>query len=129
MSASRMIQSAHVEIDPFDLHATFARQLLGNFDPTGSHGENSPRKIHLDREGNVIVWRFTQTDTGLLIEVDGDDGRLFDVMTRQFPLADGAESFAPDHPLLRRLIKGFRGMRLMRMPWTFDVAAGTVLQQ
>lgn len=118
-----------LEIDPFDLHATFALQLLGKFDPTGSRGEKSLRKIHHDVDGNIVVWRFTQTDKGLLIEVLGDEGRLLDTMTRQLPLDDGADCFAPEHPLLRRLNKGFAGLRLMRMPWTFDVAAGAVLQQ
>ena len=124
-----MIKSAHIDISPFNLHATFEMQLLGKFDPTGSRGAASLRKIHLDAHGNVIVWRFTETETGLLIEVQGDDGRLLETMTRQFPLDDGAESFKPDHPLLRKLSNGFRGLRLLRMPWTFDVAAAAVLQQ
>jgi 3-methyladenine DNA glycosylase/8-oxoguanine DNA glycosylase len=129
MTQSSTIRSAHLEVDPFDLHATFEKQLLGKFDPTGARGERSIRKIHLDGAGNVIVWRFTQTDTGLLVEVDGDNGRLLEVITQQFPLNDGAHSFSTDHPLLQRLSKGYRGLRLMRMPWTFDVAAGAVLQQ
>lgn len=118
-----------LDVDPFDLHATFDMQLLGKFDPTGSRGVASLRKVHLDARGNVVVWRFTQADNGLLVEVQGDDGRLLGAMTRQFPLADGAESFEPAHALLRRLGKGFRGLRLMRMPWTFDVAAAAVLEQ
>jgi 3-methyladenine DNA glycosylase/8-oxoguanine DNA glycosylase len=121
--------SALVEITPFDLNATFHMQLVGRFDPTGSRSATSLRKVHLDADGNVVVWRFTQVPDGLLIEVAGDDGRLLDVMTRQFPLTDGAESFTPAHPVLRRLSKGYRGLRLMRLPWTFDIAAATVLQQ
>lgn len=124
-----MIRRTVIAVDPFDLHATFAMQLLGRFDPTGSRGEASLRKVHLDPSGNVIVWRFTRTTTAFVVEVDGDDGRLHDVITGQFPLADGMDCFRPDHPLLRKLSKGFNGLRLMRMPWTFDVAAGAVLQQ
>jgi 3-methyladenine DNA glycosylase/8-oxoguanine DNA glycosylase len=124
-----VIRRALLEVDPFDLHATFDMQLLGKFDPTGSRGVTSLRKIHLDARGNVVVWRFTQRDTALLIETDGDDGRLLDTMTRQFPLRDGVEAFAPEHPLLKRLNKGCRGIRFMCMPWPFDVAAGAVLQQ
>jgi 3-methyladenine DNA glycosylase/8-oxoguanine DNA glycosylase len=124
-----MIHHALLEIQPFDLHATFDMQLLGKFDPTGSRGEHSLRKIHLDGQGKLVVWRFTQTDTALEIETQGDDGRLLAVMTRQFPLTDGVEAFAPEHPLLRRLHKGCRGMRFIRMPWPFEIAAGAVLQQ
>lgn len=124
-----MIKTASIEIDPFDLHATFALQLLGKFDPTGSRGQRSLRKIHHDADGNVVVWRFTQTDGGLRIEVQGDQTGLFEAMTSQFPLNDGADSLVTSHPLLRRLARGYAGLRLMRMPWTFDVAAGAVLQQ
>jgi 3-methyladenine DNA glycosylase/8-oxoguanine DNA glycosylase len=124
-----MRSSVRLDITPFDLQATFEMQLLGRFDPTGSRGVRSLRKMHLDANGNIVVWRFSGTPTALVIEVQGDDGRLLGIMTRQFPLADGAESFAPEHPLLRRLSSGYRGLRLMRVPWTFDVAAATVLQQ
>lgn len=124
-----MISSALLEITPFDLHATLDMQLNGRFDPTGTRGERSFRKIHLDGSGNVVVWRFSRKRDGLLIEVKGDDGRLLSSMTRQLPLADGAASFEPAHAVLRRLNRGYRGLRLMRFPWAFDVAAATVLQQ
>lgn len=124
-----MIQRAVIDIDPFDLHATFEMQLLGKFDPTGSRGASSLRKIHLDASGHLVVWRFSRTATALLIDVQGDDGHLLETITRQFPLADGAETFEPAHPLLARLSRGLPGLRLMRMPWTFDSAAGAVLQQ
>ncbi len=123
-----MIKRVVLEADPFDLPATFEMQLLGKFDPTGSRGASSVRKVHLDARGRVVVWRFTKSGTSLIIDVEGDDGGLLDIVTRQFPLNDGAESFAPAHPVLRRLSQ-LRGLRLMRMPWAFDVAAGAVLQQ
>lgn len=124
-----MISSARLDIVPFHLHATFDMQLVGKFDPTGSRNATSLRKIHLDSSGRVIVWRFTQERDTLLIEVAGDDGRLLDSMTRQFPLSDGADSFAPAHPVLRRMSRHCRGLRLIRVPWAFDIAAAIVLQQ
>jgi 3-methyladenine DNA glycosylase/8-oxoguanine DNA glycosylase len=124
-----MIRSALLDVAPFDVHATFQMQLLGRFDPTGARGVRSFRKVHLDARGSVVVWRFSERAGSLLIEVEGDDGGLLDAMTGQFPLADGAERFDPEHAVLRRLCRGYRGLRLMRMPWPFDVAAGTVLQQ
>ena len=124
-----MITTARIDISPFDLHATFEMQLQGKFDPTGSRSNTAVRKVHLNARGNVMVWRFSYAHTTLTMEVDGDDGALLPVMAGQFPLGDGAESFQPSHPLLRRLSNGCRGLRLMRVPWTFDVAAATVLQQ
>lgn len=120
---------AFVQVAPFDLHASFEMQLVGKFDPTGARGAKSLRKVHLDARGEPVVWRFTERPDGLLIEVAGDDGGLLDVMTGQFPLADGAESFAPEHAVLRRLGRTCAGLRIMRFPWPFDVAAAMVLQQ
>lgn len=124
-----MIRSARLEIAPFHLHATFDMQLVGKFDPTGSRNATALRKIHLDARGNIVVWRFSQDGNTLLVEVAGDDGRLLDGMTRQFPLADGADTFEPEHPVLLRMSTRCRGLRLIRVPWAFDIAAATVLQQ
>lgn len=44
-------------------------------------------------------------------------------------LADPAEDFAPDHPLLRRLHKEHRGLRLVRLPLVFEPLVRVVLQQ
>jgi 3-methyladenine DNA glycosylase/8-oxoguanine DNA glycosylase len=124
-----MIDSARPVIGQFHLHATFDMQLVGRFDPTGSHNATSLRKIHLDPSGRVVIWRFTQEEDALLIEVAGDEGRLLDIVMRQFPLADGADTFDPEDVALRRMSTRCRGLRLIRVPWTFDVAAATVLQQ
>lgn len=124
-----MIRNAILEVAPFDLHATFDMQLVGRFDPTGSRSRLSLSKVHLNARGEPVVWRFSRMPNGLLIEVHGDDGRLLEAVTNQFPLADGADSFEPEHPVLRRLSRSYRGLRLMRVPWAFDIAAATVLQQ
>jgi hypothetical protein len=124
-----MTSSIRVDVAPFDLRSTFDMQLVGRFDPTGSRAARCIRKVHLNAAGDVVAWRFSQTESGLLIEVDGDDGRLLDGMTRQFPLADGGDSFRPGHPVLDRLVRRHPGLRLLRVPWAFDIAAATVLQQ
>ncbi len=124
-----MIRRVEIPVAPFDLGATFHMQLIGKFDPTGSRRGRALRKVHLDARGNVVVWRFTQLDSGLRIEVDGDDGSLLESFVGQFPLRDGAEEFEPEHPLLSRLARRLRGLRILRVPWVFDVAAGSILQQ
>jgi 3-methyladenine DNA glycosylase/8-oxoguanine DNA glycosylase len=124
-----MTRSAHIELEPFDLHATFDHQLVGRFDPTGSRTPTSVEKLQRTAAGDVIVWRFSRTASGLLIEVRGDDGGLFDAFLRQFPLDDGIDAFRPAHPLLDTLQRRYSGLRLLRFPWVFDSAAATVLQQ
>jgi 3-methyladenine DNA glycosylase/8-oxoguanine DNA glycosylase len=50
-------------------------------------------------------------------------------LKRSFDADDGHDSCLPDHPLLSRLRRDQAGLRLLRMPWLFDVACGAVLQQ
>jgi 3-methyladenine DNA glycosylase/8-oxoguanine DNA glycosylase len=122
-------QAVHVELDPVDIPSTMDMQLLGRFDPTGRLLPGGFEKVHLDVGGRPLVWRFRRTVSGFSVSVAGGDDGVLDAFVSQFPIDDGAASFAPAHPLLRRLARTFAGLRLFRMPWTFDVAAGAVLQQ
>jgi 3-methyladenine DNA glycosylase/8-oxoguanine DNA glycosylase len=124
-----MTRSAHIELEQFDLHATFDHQLVGRFDPTGSRTATSVEKVQRTEAGDVVVWRFSRAPTGLLVEVRGNDGGLFDAFLRQFPLDDGSDTFRPAHPVLDTLRRRYSGLRLLRFPWVFDSAAATVLQQ
>lgn len=125
-----MSHEAFVAIEPFDLHATMAQQLLGHFDPTGIRNNVTFRKVHLGPDERPLTWYFTRAHGGFRVQAAGDgaDGALRDFLAR-FPLSDGGEDFTPLHPLLRRLMRSHGGLRLFRVPWTFDVAAGAVLQQ
>ncbi|HUF67147.1 MAG TPA: hypothetical protein VMM79_00750 [Longimicrobiales bacterium] len=125
-----LLRDARVVIEPFDLEATMAHQLLGKFDPTGRHRSGGFEKVHLDRHGRPLIWRFDSAQTGFSVRVEGDDAPVaLDAFLAQFPLADGGGDFRPDHPLLGRLARAYAGLRLLRVPWVFDVAAGAVLQQ
>ncbi|HUP87777.1 MAG TPA: hypothetical protein VM100_00350 [Longimicrobiales bacterium] len=124
-----MVLRAEIPVSPFDLKATTAQQLHGKFDPTGRSNSDALLKVHTNSEASTTVWRITQTDTGAVVEVENDRDGLFETVTKQFPLSDGAEDFQPEHPLLAKLASAKRGLRLMRVPWTFDIAAGAVLQQ
>ena len=121
---------AVVVIEPFDLGATMAQQVLGHFDPTGSRSAGAFRKVHLTADGRPVAWHFTRTANGFRVRVYGT--ATADVLTdflACFPLADGCDGFDPRHPILRRVVQLYGGLRLLRVPWAFDVAAGAVLQQ
>jgi len=45
------------------------------------------------------------------------------------PPDDGYERFAPEHRLVRELHRSRPGLRLVRVPWLWDIAASCVLQQ
>jgi hypothetical protein len=126
-----LLRDATVVIEPFDLNATMAHQLLGRFDPTGARSSAAFEKVHLDEEGRPLSWRFDPAPTGFRVRLHGDDAQAaLDAFLAQFPLADGGgDGFRPGHPLLDRLARAYAGLRLLRVPWAFDVAAGAVLQQ
>jgi 3-methyladenine DNA glycosylase/8-oxoguanine DNA glycosylase len=121
---------ATVAITPFDLQATMAQQVLGHFDPTGSRRPGSFGKVHLDDEGRPVIWRFDRTLLGVRIRVEGcaASNALRHFLAR-LPPDDGCDQFRPQHPVLRRIVDAYGGLRLLRVPWAFDVAAGAVLQQ
>lgn len=121
----------HTEVDvaPLALHPTFAMQRLGRFDPTARRGDNWFGKVHLDAGDEPVAWRFSRTDTGLRVETSLRSGAAMESFLGQFPLRDGATTFAPGHPRLARVARALSGLRLLRVPWAWDVAAGAVLQQ
>jgi 3-methyladenine DNA glycosylase/8-oxoguanine DNA glycosylase len=123
--------SVTVDLDPFDIHATMARQLLGKFDPTGRRSRDGFEKVHLDGQGRPLTWQVVSTSTGFRVQVSGDDASgALDAFLAQFPLADGCGTdLLPQHPLLSRLARAYAGLRMLRVPWPFDVAAGAILQQ
>ena len=121
---------ALVAIEPFDLGATMAQQILGHFDPTGRRSAHAFRKAHLTHDGRPVTWLFTAEQTGFRVRVQGADAAAsLSEFIDGFPLADGCDGFDPRHPVLQRVVRSCGGLRLLRVPWAFDVAAGAVLQQ
>lgn len=119
---------ATLAADPLDLPASMAMQLLGQSDPTGVQRRDSFLKAHVDPAGRPATWRFTRTGSGLLVELQADQPAALHSLAARFPPEDGAASFQPAHPVLARLSR-LRGLRLVPLPWPWDVAAGAVLQQ
>jgi 3-methyladenine DNA glycosylase/8-oxoguanine DNA glycosylase len=120
---------ARVAVEPFALHPTVDMQALGRFDPSVRRSRDRFQKVHIAADGRAVVWQITRRPRGIAVLLFGGDGDALDRFVAQFPLADGASSFRPEHPVLRRVACTFQGLRLVRVPWIFDVAAGAVLQQ
>src|SRR5690606_25530560 len=84
------LHEAFVAIEPFDLGATMAQQVLGHFDPTGTRGADSFRKVHLTPDGRPVTWVFTRAHNGFLVRVHGTDAAaVLSEFLGCFPLADG----------------------------------------
>lgn len=119
--------------EPFDVRQSFMLQALGHYDPTarldgarfekrfvtpGSRGAEVNRVI-VEAEGG-----------GLSLTAEGPWAEAaLSFFAGVLPPRDGYVEFAPASPLLRRLHRERPGLRLVPVPWPFDVAVGAVLQQ
>jgi 3-methyladenine DNA glycosylase/8-oxoguanine DNA glycosylase len=111
-----------------DLAPTMALQQLGKFDPSVSITESTFTKVHHDASGALARHVFTSKPDQLQIEVSGAD-TLLSHWRNQFPIVDGLDTFEPRHPMVRHLLGVFPALRILSMPWIYDVAVGAILQQ
>jgi len=112
-------------LPPFDFQRTFALQQLGRFDPTAELSATAFSKAWVTPEGpaRVIV---RATSSGVRIESEGAPATAFAAWSAP---ADGHAEFEGKHPIVVRLHRAYAGLRILRMPWMFDVACGAILQQ
>ncbi len=124
-----MTASARVDITPIDALRTFALQRFGSYDPTATFDRNTLRKAFSTPRGLCVV-SIAKTTTGISIEAAGaDEEAVLADLLDAFRADDGYATFAPEHPLLAKLHRTVGGLRLVRVPWRFDTAACTILQQ
>ncbi len=125
-----MPASAAFEEVPFDVARTTLLQRMGRHDPTASRAEGLLRKTYLDQNGEPTRHTLERRDGRLIVTTEGPSAQAgLAHWHGQFPVADGLDDFAPDSRVVRRLLVALPGLRLVRVPWLFDVAAGAVLQQ
>lgn len=117
----------------FSLERSLTLQQLGRFDPTATMTPTLFTKRYVTQTGTTVVFTLTHDEQGMVARFDGDVGedeqRYADRLAQLDALDDGLSSFVPHHPVLKRLALAFSGLRLLAVPWLFDVAAGAVLQQ
>ena len=88
--------------------------------------------MHLDVAGRAVWHRVEHDGARVIVTVKREPGATSAPWTSTLPPADDVVAFdalAAAHPRLRALSARAPGLRLIRMPWLFDVAAGAVLQQ
>jgi 3-methyladenine DNA glycosylase/8-oxoguanine DNA glycosylase len=122
-----------VSTTPFSIERSFALQQLGHVDPTATISSTAFVKRYTNREGELVQFSLSTHDDGLVARFDGpvgeDEARFVEQLAALDTLDDGLLSFVPHHPVVKRLTHAFAGLRLLRVPWLFDVAAGAILQQ
>jgi 3-methyladenine DNA glycosylase/8-oxoguanine DNA glycosylase len=133
MAALKQTERAAFQLGPFDLERTFALHRFGLYDPTSAWSRVARgvtvRKAFVGPQGPCIV-ELGPTDDGFTVDATGPDASaVLGEFTESVRVDDGYGAFAPEHALLAKLHRALTGMRLVRVPWRFDVAACTVLQQ
>jgi 3-methyladenine DNA glycosylase/8-oxoguanine DNA glycosylase len=120
---------ARAKLEPFDVDRTFGVHRFGAYDPTVVRRPRGIEKAFV-WSGSPHTLRVTAAGGAIEIEATGPDaeGVLAD-FTSALETSDGYETFAPDEVLLSRLHREQPGMRLVRVPWRFELAACAVLQQ
>lgn len=112
-----------------DVPRTFAIQRFGLYDPTASLARGVLRKAFASTHGACVV-TVRRAKDAIEIEATGaDEDDIAADMLEALATDDGYDSFSPAHPLLAKLHRTMPGLRLVRVPWRFDVAAVTILQQ
>ncbi len=124
--------SASVAIAPLDFGRTFVLQNLGHYDPTAALGQSHFTKAFMGPSGICSV-AMQPAPGGLLLACEGPDAAEIHAQLLASISAsatgDGYHHFQPQHPVLERLHREQAGLRLVRVPWLFDIACSAVLQQ
>jgi 3-methyladenine DNA glycosylase/8-oxoguanine DNA glycosylase len=116
-----------------DIPATFRLHCLGRFDPTATVSTTHFDKRHVDRHGRIVRHLVERVggDVVVTTSVDGneDDTSVLCIDVEADVGVARMTALSTLHPLVRALHRRMVGMRLLPVPWTFDVVAGVVLQQ
>lgn len=114
----------------FDLRRSTVLQQLGRHDPTARRDEDTFSKVFVGPGGDVVRHTLRRAAARVIVEVDGTDAEDgLHHWRGVFPVEDGAAEFRASSPRLARLHGAMPGLRILRVPWLFDVAVGAVLQQ
>ncbi len=117
----------HIDV-ALDLDRTFTLQQVGRYDPTASLDDKAFAKTYL-AGGHPIRVTIARTESGCDVEVASETALDGDPCERwAAELARPLEAFAA-HGEMSKLARQVSGLRLVRVPWLFDIAASFVLQQ
>jgi endonuclease III len=121
--------SLRVALAPLDVNATFGVHCFGKYDATAFSNKGHFTKC-FSVEGGVCVVRVDQVGRGVQVTVEGTGESLVrQALERSLAKNDGHDTFVPKHPLIAKLHMRLSGMRIIEVPWAFDVACQTVLGQ
>jgi 3-methyladenine DNA glycosylase/8-oxoguanine DNA glycosylase len=114
---------------PVHFARTFAMQRLGAHDPTAELDGDCFRKAFFYR-GRASTVEICRDGDGLLVSAYGPEAeRLLNETLSGFAQDDRYFDFTTDDTGLLRLHRSLPGLRLLRMPWLYEMTCSVILQQ
>lgn len=127
---STTVSSAPIEVGAFDVEATMRMQRLGLHDPTAEGSSKARFETRYASPNGVTRVVLVKSGGAVHVRADGDDAEsALSEWLAALPPRDGYEEFAPTHRTLQRLHRERPGLRIVRVPWLFDIACKAILQQ
>lgn len=132
-----MTQTATATVDLFPVHfpRTFNLQRLGPHDPTTDLDHDCFRKAFFYRGGPAAVEIVRIEDSvdaeqGLLVRAFGEHAEELALETAAgLQQEDGYTQFATEDAGIQRLHRLLPGLRVIRVPWLYDMTCSAILQQ
>lgn len=120
---------ARLRIFPVHFAHTFSMQLLGCYDPTAELSGDCFRKAFFYR-GAVATIEICRNDDALQVSAFGPDAtQLLDETVRGLDQDDRYSDFVTEDTGVLRLHRSLPGLRLLRVPWLYDMTCSAILQQ
>lgn len=118
-----------LDIFPVHFHRTFSLQRLGPYDPTAELTGDCLRKAFFYR-GEPVAVEVCRADRGLEVSAYGSfAGELLAETVCGLLQDDRYAAFATDDTGVLRLHRSLPGLRLLRVPWLYDMTCSAILQQ
>jgi 3-methyladenine DNA glycosylase/8-oxoguanine DNA glycosylase len=120
---------AKIPIFPVHFARTFSLQKLGAYDPTAESSKDHFRKA-LVFSGEPSTVEFRRLDDGLELRAYGPAAaNLLDEALVGLAQDDLYHSFTTPDTGILRLHRSQPGLRLLRVPWLYDMTCSAILQQ
>jgi 3-methyladenine DNA glycosylase/8-oxoguanine DNA glycosylase len=120
---------ACVRVFPVHFSRTFSMQLLGPYDPTADLSDGCFRKAFFYR-GEPAAVEVCRAAEGVEVCAYGRDSEaLLEETVRGFDQDDRYSAFATEDTGVLRLHRSLPGLRLLRVPWLYDMTCSAILQQ
>jgi 3-methyladenine DNA glycosylase/8-oxoguanine DNA glycosylase len=125
------VAAACVRVDLFPVHfpRTFSLQRLGPYDPTTELSEHRFCKAFFYR-GKPAAVEVMRENASLKVRAFGDDAQeLAEEAAEGLRQDDGYRMFRTKDTGVSRLHRMLPGLRVLRVPWLYDMTCSAILQQ